>query len=510
MAGLEGSRTSKSIKNAKWSILLQVVTILTKFITTTVFVKILGIDYNGLNGLFNEVIAMLSLAEMGVGSAIVYNLYKPLAEHDTAAVQRLMGLFKTAYRGIAASILVLGLILTGFIQYIVTDTNFDTSYIRLVFVIFVVQSAASYLFAYKRSLLNADQQNHVVSVVTLVFNLLLVVLNVAVLLLTHNYIAYLLVGFCITMGINIVTSVIADKKYPYIKQKAKALPEEKKGVISNIKHIFIGTLSGKVTTSTDNILISVLVSTYQIGIYSNYALIMNAVKSIFSKITESISGGFGNLVATESPERVDKVFKRASFLYQSLGFGLSMVLFGVLTPFVKLWIGTDYVITDAVLYISVFNVFLFIAREPLWKIIQTTGFFAQDKNISIIGTIINLVLSIGLGKLWGMAGIFLGTSSTLLIQIVLKVILLYKYKLKISPWPCMRRWLFLSLLTAAGMLLIGVICAQISLPVAILDILLKGVISAILGAGIMILLYRKTDEFHYCIDMAKHVLIKKR
>ena len=142
---MEASRTAKSIRNAKIGILLQAVTILTSFVTRTVFVRILGISFNGLNGLFNEVIAMMSLAELGVGTAIVYNLYRPLAEQDVEAVKRLMGLFKRAYRIIAAAIVLIGLALTPFIQFMVKGTEFGTEYIRIVFLLFVLQTASSCL-----------------------------------------------------------------------------------------------------------------------------------------------------------------------------------------------------------------------------------------------------------------------------------------------------------------------------------------------------------------------------
>lgn len=507
---MEASRTAKSIRNAKVGMLLQAAAILTSFVTRTAFVRVLGISFNGLNGLFNEVIAMMSLAELGVGTAIVYNLYRPLAERDVEAVRRLMGLFKRAYRIIAAAIVVIGLALTPFIQFIVKGTEFKTDYIRVVFLLFVLQTASSYLFAYKRSLLNADQQNYVVSLVMLAASVIMTGVNVAVLVLFRNYILYLVVQMIGSVGTNLVISWAADRRYPYIRHNhARALPEEKRDVMKNIRHIFIGDVSGRITTSTDNILISVLVSTYQIGIYANYAMIMNAVMTLFRKGTEAIAGGIGNLMVTETPRRVDMVFRRAGFLLSSIGFVVAVILYSVLTPFIQLWIGGDYIISAPVLYISVFNVFLFIAREPLWKTMVAAGLFSRDKNISIIGSTANLIVSIFLGKLWGMAGIFLGTTISLVLQIILKTVLLYRERLDASPCRSLLAWLGMGVLTILCMAAAGLLCGLIRTPLLILDIAARGLAAAALGAGCIWVLFRKTEEFSYCMGLAKQIIWKK-
>lgn len=506
---LDGSRTVKSIRNARWGIILQLSGLITKFITRTVFVRILGIDCNGLNGLFTEVISMISLAEMGVGTAIVYNLYKPLAENDTETVKRLMGLFKSAYRIIGISVFVIGLALTPFIHKIIKDVPFERGYIRIVFLLFVVQSASSYFFAYKRSLLNADQNNYAVSFVSSVFNVSLMVLSIAALVITRNYIVYLAVWIINTLASNVAISRYADRRYPFLKEKASATAEERRNVLANIKHIFVGTLSGKITSSTDNILISVLISTRLIGIYSNYSLVMNSIVNVLRSAAESVAGSIGNLIAVEEGSRVETVFRRISFMFYAAGLGTAVILYCVLTPFVKLWIGAESVIGNGVLFICVFNIFCFIAREPLWKFVTASGMFAMDKNISIAGSAANLFVSIIFGKLWGMAGIFVGTTCTLVIQIVLKVMLLYRGRIGRSCRGCLWGWFKISALTAAGMLLAGAICSFIGMKYLIAEIAVKLVVSAAVAAAIILVFYGRSEEMAYSFGFLKSMISKR-
>lgn len=506
------SRTRQGIRNAKWGMLMQGMSILTRFITATVFVKILGISYNGLNGLFTEVIAVLSLAELGVGSAIVYHLYRPLAEDDTETLRRLMGLFRTAYHIIGCSILGIGLLLTPFIHKIVKDVPFDLSYIRLVFVLFVLQTASSYFFAYKRSLLNADQRNYIVSITSIGFNLLTAVLSCVVLYITRSYIPYLIVQIVVSFSVNIAISMVADRKYPFLKQLSQATPEERTSVLSNIKHIFVGTLSGKLTTSTDNILISVLVSTMQSGIYVNYALVTNSLINLFRKAAESVTGGFGNLMVTSEPKKIAEVYRRTAFFFFCVGFVLALGVFSVLTPFVKLWLGgLDEAITlsDTVLAVCALNMFLFIAREPLWKMVQVSGLFAIDKYISIAGSVVNLIISVIFGKLWGMMGIFLGTSCTLIIQFILKLLLLYRKKLELEPRRALVQFAQFTLLILGGMVLCAVLNQVIVLQSVLAEFICHGLLSVLISVGAIVLFYARSDEFTYWRGIVNQILFKR-
>ena len=500
------SRTKNSIKNAGYGIFLQAIGILTNYVTRIILVRTLGIAVNGLNGLFTEVISMISLAELGVGTAIIYNLYKPLAENDIPKLTQLMTLFRKAYRIIAGAIMAVGLALTPVVHLLVTKTDFSVGYIRLVFVLFVAQTASSYLFSYKSSLLNADQKVYIVSTVTAIFKVIMAVVNIAVLLLTKSFVAFLITRIAVTLGMNMTISIVANRKYPFLKNSSQLPREERRSILSNVKHLFISSLSGKITNSTDNTLISILVSTVVVGVYSNYALILNSVNSVCSQVMNSLSGSVGNLMVTESPEKSHSVLKKLSFLFFFAGSLCGVGFYCVATPFVALCFGRENILAQSVLLVSAANFFLYIAREPLWKMLQVSGLFAKDKNISILGSTVNLIVSLVLGKLIGIAGIFIGTVCTHVIQIILKILLLYRDRFHISPREYLLYWLkivvLLTLELAAGQL-IYILVAFESL---VATFLVRGVLALITVVAATALCYRRTPEWCYYWKTARGMI----
>ena len=280
-------RTEKSIRNIVYGEVNVILTVLLSMVTRTALVRILGLSAVSLNGLFTEVIAVLSLAELGVGSAITYNLYKPLAGQDEQKLTQLMWFYKSAYRLIAGFILAAGLCFLPFVSCLIRNAEYDMGYLRLVYVIFLLKTVSSYFFSYKRTLLDADQKMYLISAANTLFRFITVASNLAVLMLTHNFIAYLLSDVGVTLANNVAIAHIADRQYPFLKKRDRLPTEEKKKIFANMKHIFIGTLSGKITNSTDNILISVLVGTLQVGLYSNYSLIISNVRKILLLIPDA-------------------------------------------------------------------------------------------------------------------------------------------------------------------------------------------------------------------------------
>lgn len=498
------TRTQKSLRNAKWGILLQLVTMLTSFVIRTLFMRCLGVALNGLNGLMLEVVAILSMAEMGFGTAIVYHLYKPLAAGDTDAVNRLMGLYRRSYRGIACVLVGIGLLLMPFVPAIVTGVDFSNGYIRAVFGLFIIQTASSYLFSYKRSLFNADQKNYIVTLFSIVFNVLTAVVAVLTLILSRAYIPFLIAQIAMTLLGNVAISLYADQKYPFLKQKPLPVSqEEKKSVFSSIRHLFVGLVSGKITTSTDNVLISVLVSTYQIGLYSNYSLISNAVTGLFRKVSSGMVGSMGNLYVTASHARAEAAFHRMEFVFGAAGLVASLMMYAVLTPFVRLWLGAQYLLSDGALLVCMINQFLFIAREPLWHMSTASGLFSIDKYVSIFGSVVNLIVSIVLGRIIGMVGIFVGTTCTLVIQIVLKEWFLYKRRLDMNPWKPLAAWGLRCAVLLTGMASIHWLSPLITVESALADLVLKLALSGVLSLAMVLLVFGRTKEFAYFTDMLK-------
>ena len=498
---MANSRTKNAAINIVTAIAAQAITVALSFFTRTALIRTLGIQAVSLNGLFAEVITMLSMAELGVSSAIVYDLYKPLSENDEKKVCQLMTLFQTAYRVIALVILLVGLLLTPFIQYMVRDISYPLGYIRLVYVLFVIQSSSSYLFSYKSSLLMADQKKYVVTLLTLAARMVNAVATVAVLYLTGNYIFYLCIQILFNLSANVLSALYVDKAYPYLR-KDKSMPrEEKRKIFRNVKYLFVDTVAFRIINSTDNILISTLVSTLQVGYYSNYNVFFNVLKQLCAQLSSGLSGSMGNLMVCETKERCVRVLNRLHYLFYAAGFVLSLGMFACVNPVVQLWLGDGFLLPEAVVRVSCLNLFLNFCKAPLWQMMGASGLFRDNKNLSIVGSVTNLVVSVALGVKLGMVGVFLGTTATSLVELSLKTRLLFRKAFHVSVRKYAARWCYylLSFLTAqAG---IAWFTSVVRLENLYVQVLVNGVAAAILSIPFCVLVFLKNEDFRFAVDL---------
>ena len=505
------ARTKNSIRNIIFAFGFQAISILTNFVIRTIMIKHLGNQAVSLNGLFTEVLAVLSLTELGVGSAIVYNLYKPLAEDNRKKVCQLMGLFQSAYRVIAAVTFVVGIAICPWVHLLVNSLDYSLNYIRAVYLLFVVDLSVSYLFSYKLSLLNADQKNYLVSKINIWMRILGAGIKIAVLILTKEFILFLLVSIVITLIGNIIGSYTVDKCYPWLKDKYEKLPtKERKEVFSNIKNLFIKSLSGKITSSTDNILISTLVNTLQVGIYSNYSLIIGIFRQVANQIAYGgLTASLGNLLVTEEEEKCVSVFNRLLYLFYVIAAVACVGTFCCIDLFIEgLWIKkAEFLLSTGIVLVCCLNLFMEILHRPLWAVMEVSGLFQQDKYVSIAGSAVNLLVSVILGLRIGMAGIFIGTFLTYAIQAILKAKLLFEKRFGRSA----RNYYLVTTGMLAGVFLQMAVsywlCDMLTVESVILKFILYVIISIGVTGGSIVLCTFKTEAFSYYFGFAKGILV---
>lgn len=500
-------RTEKSMRNIAYGLGMQFVNAVTGFVTRTVLIRVLGVTMAGMGNLFTEVIAVLSMAELGIGSAITYHLYKPIAQGDEDRVCQLMDLYKQTYRVIAAAIAVLGAALVPLLPYLITKTDISIEYIRTIYLLFVAQTAVSYLLTYKSAIFGAAQDQFWLSLIRGGMHIVVCAAGIAVVYLTRDYVFYMLVSIAGTLATNLVISLMADKKYPYLKKKLSLPKEEKRAVLANVKHMFIGRLSGRITNSTDNILISTMVSTAQVGYYGNYSMIITNIRKIADQIGSATVGSVGNMMVTEDGPTCSKILVRMTLVFHMLGSVCACGMMACLTPLVTLWLGADFVMRPELVFVCVLNFFLVVLRSPIWNALTPSGLFKQTKYVSILGTVSNLIVSVLFTLWWGMIGIFIGTTVSIVIQVVLDVYLIWR-RLNVNPWEMGRPLL---LMTALGVLLMGAGCAM-SLWVRTgnlwLDLLALALMSALLSLLTNYLVFRKTEAFAYLRWLAKKTFAK--
>ncbi len=500
-------RTEKSIRNFKFAFIAQIVTIVLSFVTRTCLVRILGIEYVALNGLFTQVITAISLAEMGVGTAIIYNLYKPLAEGDREKVSQLMNLFRTAYLIIAAVTMLIGIILIPWLPHLITDISFDISYIRTVYLMFVFQSAVSYLFSYKIALLQADQNGYVYTRIFTVFKLIGTVLNLIVLVISKQYLVFLCANILLTVVTDAYASNTAQKKYPYIDKRAKLPKEEKRSVFSNIRNLFIMQFAGRVVDSTDNILISSLISTILVGLYSNYMVVIGVFKTLSDKLMTAAAPSMGNLFVTDDADRKERNLYRLTFIFYSFASIACVGTYSCIQPFIQLWLGREYLLDMPVVFVLCFLYFVAIIYEPLKNAMFLTGYFAVGRNISFVSAMVNLIVSVILGRKIGLIGIFIGTMCTYVIEIITKTYYLFARYLKRSTKQYVFLWIRMTLVFLAELGVIHIIGSRINLP-TLPAFLAMGFLSVLITMAAVTLAFFRTDYYSYVLWLLKTNIIK--
>lgn len=510
-------RTENSIKNSIIAIISNILIMLLGFVIQTIFIKTLGEEYLGINGLFNNIVSMLAIVELGIGPAIVSNLYKPLAEGDTDRIKALMGYYKNAYNIISGLVLVIGMFVMPFLNFFVKTNivfgNFGGIY--TIYFLFICDAALSYLYAYKRSIIQADQRNRIINVTHLFCYTFMIVFQIIILLLTKNYILFLIIKISFRVLENILLSVYVDRNYKYLKGKvSKISQEDKENIFTKIKGMIYHKVGGYIVLGTDNIIISTFLGVGMVGLYSNYYLIINSLYTLYCQIFSSLTASVGNLIVTETKEANYQVYKKIMFLnFWIYGFSAS-ALYCMMEPFISIWVGEKYLLANSVLIILVINFYMLGMRSSIGVFKDAAGIFFEDRFIPIIESIINIVVSVILVKYYGMVGVFLGTFLSSLI-VVFYSLPQYVFK-KLFDKP--KREYYKLYIKYVIITLLGVLCTigiynliiTKFTEIILVRFMLAAIVSLIVPNVIFVLLLKDTLEFKYFINVVLDKLGKKR
>lgn len=508
-----GSRLKNSVRNSFWGALTNAVMTLLNFITRTVFIKTLGNEYLGINGLFTNILYILSFAELGVGHAITYCMYKPVANNDESKVKSLLKLYKKFYNVIGTVVFGIGVLIIPFLPFIIKEMPNIKENLIFIYMLYLIETASSYFFSYKKSIITVNQQDYICDVVKLILSIVKSLVQIVVLFTVKNYIIYLLVYVLSTILTNIFVAIIANKKYPYILEKnVEELPEiERKSIIENVKSLVLYKISRVSLSGTDNIIISALIGITAVGIYSNYSLIISAVSGFTYLLLKGAISSIGNVNATESNERKEEIMKQLLFISTWLYGFITICLANLLNPFIELWLGGEYllsiyIVISAVLYILVDGL-----EFASHTYISTLGFFQKTQFSSLICALLNIILSLILGKKWGLFGIFIATSiSKILTTSWYDTYTIYKYEFSKSPKTYYIKHIK-SLLCVSLNFVVCYLVNNLFNGNSIFIFALKCVSTAILSNLIFVLMFYKTNEFKSIINrfFKGRVLCKK-
>lgn len=501
------SRLAHSLKNVFAIWLGQLVSVLCTFIVRMVFVRYLAQDYLGLETLFSNVLSILSLAELGVGSAIVFSLYEPLANNDKEVVKSLMRLFRRAYTAIGVFIFVVGMSLTPFIGNLINNLP-DIPNLHFYYMFFVVNTSVSYFFIYKGSLITADQKNYIVSLIRYSVQLLLSIAQGVILVLTSSYELFLTAMLVATLTQNLAISFKADQMYPYIKEK-DVQPIDKKTldvIKKNILGMMVHKSSSVVNAPVNGVVISKLVGLSQLAVYGNYLLVMNALAKIVDQMFDAVVSSIGNLGVTETKERQYEIFKLTHFANAFLYGALAVCFLPLVTPFVQIAFGENYLFPFHLAVLFALWFYFRGMRDAALSFISAYGLYWQTKTKALCETITLLTLGPALTMLWGVEGLLL---ANILVQICISIVceatILFKHGFGRSVFPYFRR---LGIYAFATLCLTAASCFIVAwLPLApLFQFLVGGVISVIIGFGGFALLFGRTPEYKDIIGRVRGIL----
>ena len=506
-------RSEYVIKNSYWTTINNVANIVIGFVTRTVFIYFLNSQYLGINGVFTNVLTILSLSELGFSSAVTYNLYKPLRENDERKIAAIMNFYKWIYRIVAVFIMVVGLMLVPFLQHIIKDTTFDLSYIRIVYIIFLVKTAISYLYSYNYTLATADQKSYLTAHITLIAHFIIPVVKLIVLALTRNFIAYLLTEIILNFITSIIKTFYIRSKYPVLKDTKSTLTKsEKVKMITDVKNIFLGKISTTILNSTDNLIISAFVNTISVGFMSNYSTLIGYIQTFINGSLYSAQASIGNAIASETKEYVLQILNRLTMITLFVSSFSCTALFCLSSDFIDMTWGRkeNMLLPIVTVLILMINTFFQMIKNPLWMTVTACGLFEKDKYISISGAVINLVVSIVLVQYWGIIGVIVGTIASQTAQLILKTKLVFKEYFQQQCIGYLLRILSCFAIFGVELGITYYCCCLVPNMNEIISFGIKMIICAIVPNIITVVIFHNTEDFKYLLKLIGRMIKKKK
>lgn len=407
-------RSEKAIRNVFAGVANKLFMMLLAFATRTLFIRLLGADYTGVNSLFSNILSVLSLAELGMGNVLMFYLYSALKNKDEEHIRYLVNRFKRIYITIAIIVLSIGIALIPFLHIIVKSSDIELPELVRYYALYLINSACSYFVVYRIMVINADQKNYIVNVVQTVSTVAMYIFQIVYLLIYKQFLGYLIIQVLCTIASNIILNHIALKQYPYLRKKDKIRIDdysvEKVELVKNIKATFIFKISDTILDQTDNIIISMMFGTIFVGFYYNYFLVITYIVAIAGIIANGLVASFGNMVAEGDMGKSYDMFKVALFCFAAFGAFCTAAYACLIQEFVPIWIGEQYVMSYDLVIAILLVFYLRMATNTMWMYRSAMGIFKEVQYINLISAGLNIVLSIILGKVMGLSGVIVATA----------------------------------------------------------------------------------------------------
>ena len=489
-------RTKNATRNIIFGVILKVYQVIVPFLMRTAMIYLMGVQYLGLDSLFTSILQVLNLAELGVGSAMIYSMYKPIAEDNNTTICALMKLYRTYYRVIGLVIAIIGCALTPFIPKLISGDVPKELNIYILYLLNLGATVLSYwLYAYKNSILQAHQRTDIVSKVTLVTSTVQYVLQLLVLWLFKDYYLYVIVLLATQALTNIATAIYADKLYPQFKPQGEVAVEEKRAINNRIKDLFTSKIGGIIYDSADTIVVSAFLGLTTLAIYQNYFYILNAITGLITVVFSACTAGIGNSIVVETKEKNYNDLSKFTFIIcWGAGF-CSVCLLCLYQPFMKLWVGKDLMLSFSA--VICFVVYFFVRQlNSLFNTYKdASGMWHEDRFRPLVAALTNLILNLILVQFIGIYGILISTVLAILcvgmpwlLHNLFTVIFEKKYLL-----GYLRRLFYYCFIIFISCIVTCFVCSKINLGL-IMTLVIRSVICIVLPNLIYLFAYRKRIE----------------
>lgn len=501
-------RKKKTFLNTAVSFASQLIIILLGFISRRVLIYNVGVEYLGINGLMANLLTVFSIAESGIGVAIGYALYKPLAENDKEKIKSLMHFFKTTYHILAGMTAVIGIVFYPFLPFFLKGSTAPNT--SIIYFMFLFSSVVSYLWVYKTTLNGADQNKYLYTIANTITQIVVLILKILVLYYTRNYIVYLTIDIGTTIIKNVIFSRIVDKRYPFLKEKnIEKLDDATKSELKrNVKALFINKVGYILSTSSDNLVISSMIGVSAVGLYSNYTTLVSSISGFTNTFSSGVVASMGNLIASDSKSKVYEIFKTIDFINYCLYTVTSICLFCLIELFVgDIWLRKEFVLGKGVLIVCVLTYFFKGINSSVQIVKDAAGLFVPDRYVSFLEAIVNIIMSIALARRFGLFGVLFATLVSFVgMSFWIKPYFIYRdvFDRPFSDYVALEGRRILS----AGLICWITYCAQslIIFNNPFLTFLVKALVCVIVSSVLLILINFKTDEYQFLKGAVKQFL----
>lgn len=504
-------RTKNTIKNIKAGMVLRLYQTIVPFLMRTAMIYFMGVQYLGLNSLFASILQVLNMAELGIGSAMVFAMYKPIAHDDEAAICALMGLYRKYYRIVGLLIGTVGLILLPAIPYLISGDVPGELNIYVLYLLNLGQTVLTYwLFAYKNCLLQAHQRTDIVSWIAAATYTLQVVLQLAVLLLSKNYYLYVIVFIGSQLANNVITAVVVTRKFPQYRPCGKLPKEKVREINQKIRDLFTAKLGGVVLKSSDTIVISAFLGLTVLAVYQNYLFIVSSVLAIVEIILSSMMAGLGNSYVLESREKNFLDLEKFSFIFLWMIGVCTCCFLGMYQPFMEIWVGKELMLGmgEVVCFASYFFVYTTNRLLSIYK--DAAGLWHEDRWRPLVTALTNLLLNLLSIKAFGIYGVLASTVISMVfvgMPWILHNIFTQFFEKKLMK-QYVRQLLAHVMVTVVAGVLVVLVCNQLRMP-PIPKLVLCGIVAVIVPNVLFFFCLRHMHQFLPSVQFADKLTKKK-